>query len=623
MGFCIHCNKNVYSTKCPHCFKPVSTDLSSRAMTMFQDQKMLSHRSRDKWQDTYSKKAIFHPSSALPSLSRPQRAMPQFNMSESTATKRDGYQLKNCASCNTRQSSWSDSNFTIYKSTYYCKPCLIQKLQCPLCKTSVKVTEPQISFHNHIYHATCFQCTTCSTPLTESIAVEGSEMSIHCTACQPEQPRSPPIPTSSRSTNFMEYQRRRTSALLSPKQTIFKPEDKTPSTLTTRRTRERTLSTPTAPRPLSTLITPRPLSTFTEPSSPVSPLIEPSSIISPLIDPSSPLSPIIEAPPRPVSPLIELPRPVTPPHEKPRTVSPLIETPRSESPLVESPLSTLPQKPATKLKKKIIKKTCEECGTLISRKDYRGLKTPNGKTMCYHASCLTCAKCEHHFSDLDFCTDGKFFYHIKCPDKDDLKHDSMSEEELLPRTPSPVHHPLPLPPSDYNDKPLDMTLSCNKCNQAVTDTYLELANHFYHKECLLCAGCNQTVPIDKKLHRMNDKLYCHCCTSSVELNQEERETIRIKTTVITSPSDIFKSRKRVLPRLGGVRTCAGCNQSMPFSDTQPGPNASRWHKKCLRCVGCHKQMDSDAHMTMNEETGISMVHCRECLDDIPKSKFVR
>ena len=96
-----------------------------------------------------------------------------------------------------------------------------------------------------------------------------------------------------------------------------------------------------------------------------------------------------------------------------------------------------------------------------------------------------------------------------------------------------------------------------------------------------------------------------------------------KTNGITSPSDIFKSRKKSLPRLGGVRTCARCNESMPFLDTHPGPNATRWHKKCLRCAGCNKHMESDAHMTVNEATGLCLVHCRECLDNAPKPRFVR
>lgn len=135
-----------------------------------------------------------------------------------------------------------------------------------------------------------------------------------------------------------------------------------------------------------------------------------------------------------------------------------------------------------------------------------------------------------------------------------------------------------------------------------------------------------------------DKLYCDHCTpsnnkttatkraikSELKINTETdtKEPPRRNST-ITTPSDIFKSRKKVLPRLGGVRTCARCNESMPFSDTQPGPNASRWHKKCLRCTGCKKQMDSDAHMTVNKESGLCLVYCRDCLDETPKPRFVR
>jgi hypothetical protein len=139
------------------------------------------------------------------------------------------------------------------------------------------------------------------------------------------------------------------------------------------------------------------------------------------------------------------------------------------------------------------------------------------------------------------------------------------------------------------------------------------------------------VPTDRKLSKYQDKLYCDHCTPE---NKKKQTTTRLtintdnkelpkRNSTITTPSDIFKSRKKVLPRLGGVRTCDGCHGSMPFSDTQPGPNASRWHKKCLRCTGCKKQMDSGATMTVNENTGLYLVHCRECLDETPKPRFVR
>lgn len=130
------------------------------------------------------------------------------------------------------------------------------------------------------------------------------------------------------------------------------------------------------------------------------------------------------------------------------------------------------------------------------------------------------------------------------------------------------------------------------------------------------------MPTNRKLSKYQDKLYCDSCSlknNTDTLNNDLKNALNS----VTKPSDIFKSRTKNLPRLGGVRTCARCSESMPILDTHPGPNATRWHKKCLRCSGCNKQMDSDAHMTMNESSGLCLVHCRECLDDTPKPKFVR
>lgn len=83
----------------------------------------------------YSKKAIFS-NSPTPSFSTPRQrttqqrmTMPKFTKEENQQENKDVNNLKSCAYCNKRQSSWSDfNNFTIYKSVYYCKSCLIEKL---------------------------------------------------------------------------------------------------------------------------------------------------------------------------------------------------------------------------------------------------------------------------------------------------------------------------------------------------------------------------------------------------------------------------------------------------------------------------------------------------------------
>lgn len=68
---------------------------------------------------------------------------------------------------------------------------------------------------------------------------------------------------------------------------------------------------------------------------------------------------------------------------------------------------------STPRRRKIVKKPCKECGQHVSKKDYRGLKIHTGEVLCFHNYCLFCAKCNQNFNGLDFCTDGKNFYHTQ------------------------------------------------------------------------------------------------------------------------------------------------------------------------------------------------------------------
>lgn len=82
-------------------------------------------------------------------------------------------------------------------------------------------------------------------------------------------------------------------------------------------------------------------------------------------------------------------------------------------------------------------------------------------------------------------------------------------------------------------------------------------------------------------------------------------------TFDNNPSSLLMHRTRALPRLGGSKYCPRCHASIAIMDEIPGPNATRWHRKCLRCVGCKKQMDSGAKVSENEN-GESFVQCRGC-----------
>ncbi|KAG2195235.1 hypothetical protein INT47_007964 [Mucor saturninus] len=585
MGFCIYCNKNVYgSSTCPKCYRtiPVSNNTASkndgpsRVTAMFPDQKRLNQTNTDKWQDTYSKKAIFNSgiNSAAPTRPKQQRNMPQFNAASSQPNK---YDLKKCITC--QGGNWAD--YRNNSSVIVCESCKKSGLQSPTPESS-----------------------STSTPVLSSMATSKSSLTS----------------SANKSNAYFQFQRTRRASMFN-RSNLLEEENQGSIRIN-------------GPSPTSTV------STSALARSPMS---------------SPPTSPILDRITNELSAKHnfsyrrerEVPSPTA------SVITPSVST--SVKPIEPKKTESTPRK------RKVLKKPCKECGQHVSKKDYRGLKIHTGEVLCYHSHCLFCAKCNQNFNGLDFCTDGKNFYHTECPDATTIlknqygmalpRRDSplSEEEDAYPRTPPSHNTHFDVLSSSQESLPYlednllkkknviapDFTnsaaVTCHTCTKPVTDsTCLELANQFYHKECLLCAGCNKTVPTDRKLSKFEDKLYCDHCTPSsktksvngLRINIGDRQ-IPKRAPTTTTPSDLLKSRKNVLPRLGGVRTCARCNQSMPFSDTQPGPGASRWHKKCLRCTGCKKQMDSDAHMTTNEETGLCLVHCRECLDETPKPRFVR
>lgn len=64
-------------------------------------------------------------------------------------------------------------------------------------------------------------------------------------------------------------------------------------------------------------------------------------------------------------------------------------------------------------RKRVVKRPCKECGLHVSKKDYRGLRVQPDQVICFHKNCLFCAKCHQNFNSLEFCTDGKKFYHTE------------------------------------------------------------------------------------------------------------------------------------------------------------------------------------------------------------------
>lgn len=152
------------------------------------------------------------------------------------------------------------------------------------------------------------------------------------------------------------------------------------------------------------------------------------------------------------------------------------------------------------------KRPCKQCGLHVSKKDYRGLKTQTGQVLCFHHNCLLCSKCDQHFQSLVFYTDGEHFYHpevqtpysyikktaliyaLQCARSQYIPLLTEKQQQDSPDTDYPPHD-IPHASSyvnvgSFSDelKQQQSIITCHACDKLVTDTYLELANNFYHKE---------------------------------------------------------------------------------------------------------------------------------------------
>lgn len=92
--------------------------------------------------------------------------------------------------------------------------------------------------------------------------------------------------------------------------------------------------------------------------------------------------------------------------------------------------------------------------------------------------------------------------------------------------------------------------------------------------------------------------------SSSVIMMASPSAIRSTPPVLTS---LFSTRTRPLPKFGGVTTCPRCQQAVGVMDQVPGPKNEKWHKKCLNCKDCKKNLDSSA-MTRGE----GEAYCRGC-----------
>ncbi|KAI8986372.1 hypothetical protein BDB01DRAFT_606772 [Pilobolus umbonatus] len=207
--------------------------------------------------------------------------------------------------------------------------------------------------------------------------------------------------------------------------------------------------------------------------------------------------------------------------------------------------------------------TCHYCQETLGEGIKVKMALSPTKHVWFHVSCFVCTKCHVPMKNGECTTDGHAFYHPQC-----------------------------------------MINRCYECQGSISNDAIQYENKSYHFKCFLCHECNHAIPWGQPFFEENQYRKCQSCYNPLFKRNPE-----VVQPIITPQ----KPRQRTLPKFGGSKNCFSCGDTVSIMDDTPGPYASRWHKKCLRCEKCKKQMDSNANVYKNEQ-GKHVVYCRGCHD---------
>ncbi|CCJ28785.1 unnamed protein product [Pneumocystis jirovecii] len=170
---------------------------------------------------------------------------------------------------------------------------------------------------------------------------------------------------------------------------------------------------------------------------------------------------------------------------------------------------------------------------------------------------------------------------------------------------------------------------CDSCKKDLTNTIIHITKEKkYHQECFKCYFCNIPFEGNNYIFYKNN-IYHKKCISELEDNFLSKsilkkknlpETINIESLKDNASTKLLSTKKKPFPKFGGFDTCSGCSDSITFLESYPGPNSTKWHKKCLKCTGgCGKNMDSGA-LNEVDKNGKMKIYCRACWDNVKRKK---
>ncbi|KAF9362795.1 Cysteine-rich protein 2-binding protein [Mortierella sp. NVP85] len=244
---------------------------------------------------------------------------------------------------------------------------------------------------------------------------------------------------------------------------------------------------------------------------------------------------------------------------------------------------------------------CQKCHKIVANKSIRF----SGHN--YHPQCFTCKHCDKVLNSTSrfYEVDGQVECEQCCDERDSVR----LPPKIVPVPRNVDHFPMPamvVPTMDNNNRRGSVPLEPS--GPGMIDVHSDLSRSgsgsSNGSSSPLRAPGSPSLPSPSSAINLHDSQELGGGAASPVVVMASPLVSRVAPPALTS---FFSTRSSPLPKFGGTTNCPRCHEAVGVMDQVPGPKNEKWHKKCLNCVGCKKNLDSSA-LTRGEGEAF----CRGC-----------
>jgi hypothetical protein len=244
---------------------------------------------------------------------------------------------------------------------------------------------------------------------------------------------------------------------------------------------------------------------------------------------------------------------------------------------------------------------CQKCHKVVANKSIRF----SGHN--YHPQCFTCKHCDKVLNSTSrfYEVEGQVECQQCCDERDSVRLPPKMVQ--VPRNTD--HFPMPamvVPAMDNNNRRGSVPLEPS--GPGMIDDHSGLSRSgsgsSNGSSSPLRAPGSPSLPSPSLAINLHDSQELGGGAASPVVVMASPLVSRVAPPALTS---FFSTRSSPLPKFGGTTNCPRCHEAVGVMDQVPGPKNEKWHKKCLNCVGCKKNLDSSA-LTRGEGEAF----CRGC-----------